>query len=187
MGAEMAALFARALRRWPEAHFLILTQSDPELIEDELRGAGIDPAAYTITEVRHDRVGAVLERADVGLSLIAPLPSKIASSPTKNAEYLAAGLPVVATNGVGGTDELIAAAPDAVVGIDRFDEAGYEEVLDQLAELLEDPATGARCRRLAEERLSLAERGIPAYERLYELIAETTSRSGSRHPAIAHD
>jgi glycosyltransferase involved in cell wall biosynthesis len=187
MGAEMAALFARALARWPEAHFLILTQSEPALIEDELHEAGIGSAAYTITEVRHDRVGAVLEQADVGLSLIAPLPSKVASSPTKNAEYLAAGLPVVATRGVGGTDELIAAAPDAVIGIDRFDDAAYEEVLDRLAELLEDPAVGDRCRRLAAERLSLAERGIPAYEHLYELIAETASRSGSRDPAVAHD
>ena len=77
----------------------------------------------------------MLAAADFGLSFVRPLPSKIASSPTKNAEYLAAGLPFVATAGVGGTDE-IAEVTDVVVLIDGFSGSEYERAIGEISHLL---------------------------------------------------
>lgn len=178
MGREMVALFERARARWKDAHFLILTQSDPAEIEAELAAAGTPASSYTVGAEPPDRVGARLAQADAGLALIRPVPSKLASSPTKNAEYLAAGLPLVATAGVGGTDELLEDAPGVVVALARFDEASLEEGLDQLDALLADPETPVRC-RAAARGLSLRERGIPSYLRLYARIA---AASGGESP-----
>ncbi len=175
MAQAMVELFVRARRRWPESHFLILTQSDPAEIEAELNAAGAPTSSYTITSEPPHRVGARLAEADVGLSLIKSLPSKVSSSPTKNAEYLAAGLPLVATTGVGGTDELAESHPKVLVALDRFDEAAFDAALAQLDRLLADPATPELCHEAARQ-LSLRERGIPAYLRLYERV-EGSSRS----------
>ncbi len=45
--------------------------------------------------------------AQLGLSFVRPCPSKVSSSPTKIGEYLAAGLPVISTAGIGDVDELL--------------------------------------------------------------------------------
>lgn len=178
MAKGMAELFARARQRWPQSRFLILTQSDPGEIEAELNAVGAPRSSYTITSEHPQRVGARLAEADVGLSLIKPLPSKVASSPTKNAEYLAAGLPLVATAGVGGTDELAESNPQVLVALDRFDAAAFDAALARLGQLLADPVTPERCREAARQ-LSLHERGIPAYLRLYERVEGPSNRADS--------
>jgi len=52
-------------------------------------------------------VAAALRDADAGLSFVKPCVSKLASSPTKIGEYLAIGLPVVSTTGIGDIDQLL--------------------------------------------------------------------------------
>lgn len=171
MEAEMARLFSRALARWPNAQLRIFTQSDPRDVQDELAKAQIDPAHVAIGRVPADHIGEELVQADVGLSLVRPVPSKIASSPTKNAEYLAAGLPLLATSGVAGTDDLAASFPGIVIAMQSFDDRALDAALEGLRALLADPATLSRCREAARS-MSLDGRGVPGYERLYGAIAE---------------
>lgn len=167
---EMVRFFAAARRRLPGLRFLVLTQEGPELIESEFARHRIEPAAYRIDGVPPQEMGEALAAADFAISFVAPLPSKRASSPTKLGEYLAAGLPVVATAGVGALDEAIAGARAGVlVDEGRRD---YEGAAEQIAELLEDPATPGRCRALASEELSLAEVGIPRYVAVYRELAD---------------
>ncbi len=48
-----------------------------------------------------------LHEGDVGLCLVKSSFSKVASAPTRFAEYLAAGCPVAVTPGVGDLEELV--------------------------------------------------------------------------------
>lgn len=164
--AEMAAFFARLLQRRPDARFLVLTQSPPELIERELRGAGVPASAYVTTRVAPGEVGAHLAAADAAISFIAPAPSKVASSPTKIAEYLAAGLPIVVGAGVGDTDDLVRRHRVGVI-VERHDPAAHDAALDALDLSLDDPRLRERCVAAARDELSLDRVGIPRYVHLY--------------------
>jgi hypothetical protein len=59
--------------------------------------------------------------------------------------------------------------------VDSFSEEAYRCAADRLRELLEDPTTKARCRRVAEEQFSL-DRGIHDYYTLYETLASGLAR-----------
>lgn len=169
MGAEMAAFFAVGCAQLAGLHFLILTQGDREAIRRELQKHDVRPSAYTITSSPVDRVGDYLAASDFAISFIEPAPSKIASSPTKIGEYLAAGLPIVSTAGVGDLDRLL--TPEVGTLIDEHTPIAYREGLAQIARLLTDPATTERCRGVAHRELSLQAVGIPRYGALYEFVA----------------
>ncbi len=88
-------------------------------------------------------VGLSVCRADGGPSLTAAMPTKIA-------EFLACGRPVVVNPGLGDCDELVAAGVLAVAT-----RASLNAEADSLLALLAAPDLADRCRRQAEERFSL--------------------------------
>ena len=68
--------------------------------EDRLRAAmrGLESAVEIVGWVPYAEMPAILRGADVGLSLLQPLPRYVAALPVKLFEYMAAGLPVVASD-----------------------------------------------------------------------------------------
>ncbi len=107
-----------------------------------------------------------LRRTSALFFFIRPIPSKRASCPTKLAEGLATGLPVVCNRGIGDLDDIVEREGVGVF-VDDFSEAAYSVAVRRLARLLEDPGLSARCRHLAETRYSV-ELGVDAYRQLYE-------------------
>jgi glycosyltransferase involved in cell wall biosynthesis len=167
---EMADFFASARREIPDLHFLVLTQSEPEMIARAFERHGIDGSAYTLTRAPHERVGAYLAASDFALSFIAAMPSKIASSPTKIGEYLAAGLPVVCNPGVGDVDESLREHGVGVV-VEAFDEGSYRAAARAVQELRAQENIAQKCKQAAHATTSLEEIGIQRYDRLYRHIA----------------
>jgi glycosyltransferase involved in cell wall biosynthesis len=176
MAREMAQFFTRARDEIAGLRLLVLTQGDREEIERELSSAGAPPASWTITSSPHDEVGDHLAAADAAISFIEPSPSKASSSPTKIGEYLAAGLPVVCTSGVGDLDQQI--GPDVGVLVDRHDETAHRGAALSLRSLMDDPETSARCRVLAHRLFSLDEVGVPRYRALYDEVSKSRSSAG---------
>jgi len=166
---EMADFVAAARRSTPDLLFLIVTQADPAPMLSELDRHGIGSEDYRVLRAEHEDIGRYLAAADVGISFVKPCFSKISSSPTKVGEYLAAGLPVVSTAGIGDVDALLR---DNGVGalVAEFTEAAYEAAAATVAELRADPATRERCLATAREQLSLHEVGIPRYDALYRRV-----------------
>ncbi len=169
MEREMAGFFAVARERLPGLHFLILTQGDHGDVRRELQGRGALPGDYTITSVPPRVVGDYLSAGDFAISFIEPSPSKVASSPTKIGEYLAAGLPVVSTAGVGDVDRLL--APEVGVLVSAHDAEAHREALAHVLRLAADRRTAGRCRELARRELSLQQVGLPRYRELYAGVA----------------
>jgi glycosyltransferase involved in cell wall biosynthesis len=149
--------------------FLVLTQSDRRLIEAEFRRAGIPASDYVITRVEPSEIERYLGAADFGISFVRPSFSKISSSPTKIAEYLAAGVPVVTTN-IGDLVELFGDGDLGVI-VDDFSAPAYRAAARKIDDLAHDRAVRERCRAVARERLSLQRVGIPRYDRLYRAVA----------------
>lgn len=171
MATEMADFFAMARTLDPSLRFLILTQSGSHLIEAELDRARVPSELYSVGSVTPSGVGAYLAAADFGISFINPSPSKVASSPTKVGEYLAAGLPIVSTTGIGDVDEILARRCGVLVA--QHSPRAHLDAYENLLRLLEDPQTKDRCRVAAQEEFSLKEVGIPRYLALYRSIEVT--------------
>lgn len=171
---SMAAFVAVAKERIPRLCWRVLTQSDPDPFHRILAAQGLE-SQVSIGRVPANEVPSILARADVGLSFPAPSLSKLAMSPTKVGEYLAAGLPVVSTAGIGDVDALLAGSdknnrrPVGVLVRD-FDEKSYREALNGLMVLLNDPDTPERCRAVARDYLDLEQVGWRRYREVYERL-----------------
>ncbi len=169
MTGEMAEFFAVARRSIPGLHFLILTQGERTEIRRALERRDVR-SGYTITSAPPALLGSYLAAADFGISFIRPAPSKASSSPTKIGEYLGAGLPVVATAGVGDLDALI--TKDVGRLVSEHTESAYRLAAEDTVALLSSPDTRERCRGLARRELSLEDVGIPRYRQLYAEVAD---------------
>jgi glycosyltransferase involved in cell wall biosynthesis len=169
MDREMVDFYRSARRLRPELVFLVLTQSDRATIDAELRRADIAMSDYVITRVDASEVETYLAAADFGISFVRPSFSKISSSPTKVAEYLAAGVPVVTTV-IGDLADLFA---DENIGVllDEFSPAAYEAAARAVGRLAQNTTAREQCRRVARDQLSLQDVGIPRYHRLYRAVA----------------
>lgn len=175
MASEMVDFFAVARETIPNLHFLILTQSDYELARTEFSRRGIGEEAFTLTTVSPDDVPLYLALADVGISFIRPCFSKLASSPTKIGEYLAAGVPIVSNTGIGDCDALLRENNVGVL-VEEFTESSYRIAVAQLQNLLNDrDAVRQRCRVIVEQHLSLQHVGGRRYREVYSMLASSWS------------
>ncbi len=175
MASEMVDFFAVAREMISNLHFLILTQSDYALARTEFMRRGIGEEAFTLTTVSPDDVPLYLAAADVGISFIRPCFSKLASSPTKIGEYLAAGLPIISNTGIGDCDALLRENNVGVL-VEEFNEWSYRAAVAQLQNLLADhDAVRQRCRVVAEQRLSLQHVGGRRYREVYNMLASSWS------------
>jgi glycosyltransferase involved in cell wall biosynthesis len=92
-------------------------------------------------------------------------PSLKGAVPTKIAEFLACGRPVIVNRGLGDFDELLSSFNAGV--IISNEKGGAITAAEEMRALLQDPETPLRCRRLAETFFSL-EKGIEQYLSVYQ-------------------
>lgn len=169
MTDEMADLLAAAHEQDARTFTLVLTQSPPEMIAGPLRRRGVAPEDVLIRRVAPADVPRYLKAADAAVSFIKPCYSKLSSSPTKLAEYLASGLPVVCNAGVGDVDEVVETDGVGVV-VREMTRDAYLAALARVEEMRGDGRTAARCRASAAARFDLRAVGGRRYVRLYERV-----------------
>jgi glycosyltransferase involved in cell wall biosynthesis len=166
---ETAELLAVARERDAHAYTIVLTQGSPALMTAELDRLGFSNDDYRVMQVAPEEVPKYLHAADVALSLVRPSFPRRSMSPTKFAEYLAAGLPVIASAGIGDLDEHIEQSRIGVL-LRTHDRAAYEEALRSVDELRRDPELAERCRGEARSRYDLHTVGGVRYRRLYDAV-----------------
>jgi glycosyltransferase involved in cell wall biosynthesis len=166
---EMAELLVAAHKQDDSTFSMILTQSSPDMVEPRLKQLGLSERDYLIKRVAPGDVPRYLRASDLALSLIKPCYSKLASSPTKIAEYLAVGLPVICNGGIGDLDELIETDRVGVI-IREFNQAAYLQALDDIESLRQEGGLADRCRASARNRFDLEKVGGEKYRRLYNRL-----------------
>lgn len=108
--------------------------------------------------------GVSICNQDAGISMSAVMPTKIA-------EFLAVGRPVLINKGLGDYDHFIRSYRAGVV-VDTETDCLDERSLE-LITLLEDPDTSRRCRQLAEEFFDSRD-AVDKYIQLYRAISSTS-------------
>lgn len=181
--AESFALFRAARAALGRAHLLVLSGDPPVRFEAVARQQGVEPGAFTVLRAEHADVPRWLSAADAGLALIRPAGCERGSSPIKVAEYLATGLPVVVTDGIGDASELVRGRAVGVV-VRGFDDGALRELVDRLRELwAEGDSLRQRCGAAAAECFDLDDVGCARYRRVYERL-RARPRRVARRPAL---
>jgi glycosyltransferase involved in cell wall biosynthesis len=105
--------------------------------------------------------GVAVCKMDAGESLKASMPTKIA-------EFLACGKPVLINKGLGDFDAYIR---EFNAGVILESDLDIRSGVEQMRQLLNDPDTALRCRALASRYLSL-DSGVKEYLRIYESLGK---------------
>lgn len=169
---EMAEFLAVAHAQDQNTFSLILTQSRPDAIADKLKKLGVAESDFLIRQVTPAEVPTYLQAADVALSFIKTCYSKQSSSPTKIAEYLVSGLPVISNSGIGDLDEVIAEDKVGVI-VPELNRAAYRTALAMVEQLRTEADLSARCRASALKRFELKAVGGSRYLWLYHQMMST--------------
>ena len=107
MLSEMLDFFKFLRDQDPSWTFLIVSGEHPEHISRRANEKGIDSASLIITSCLHKDVPKYISLFDLSVFFIRPSFSKQASSPTKQGELMAMGIPIVCNAGVGDTDLVV--------------------------------------------------------------------------------
>lgn len=174
---EMARFFVALQRLVPGCFFRILTNGYAQATVDRLRGLGISDTAFSVGSVRAQDVPALLSESHVGISFRKPTASQVAASPTKIAEYLAAGLPVVSNAGIGDMDRILTEDRVGVL-VDSYSQDSFSASLARLYVLLREPGLRVRCQESARKRFGLQEVGSVGYRRLYARLEALVNAGG---------
>jgi len=108
---RIAHVFGRVLVYLPLSRILFLVPSRNRVsVERTLQKSGVPSSSYLIKSVHHNQVPAFLSAADLGFLLRQDLKLNHVASPTKFAEYLACGVPVIASPYVDSVRDAITSA-----------------------------------------------------------------------------
>jgi glycosyltransferase involved in cell wall biosynthesis len=163
---EMLLFFKKLKIKFPDARFLFISGDEPSQIKRKASETGIDPNDIIVAKAYRENVPAYLSMSDASIFFIKPVFSKKASSPTKQAEIMSMGIPVICNSGVGDTD-IIFSDNDVGLVLKDFSETEMGRGISELDEILNlDPD---QIRNKAIWLFSLDE-GVEKYHALYSEI-----------------
>lgn len=134
MTHEMFSFYKRLLLKHPEFVMLILTKDEKAKVINEAVAEGIAADKIFVSYARRDEVPAYLGITDCSVFFIRPTFSKTASSPTKHAELMGMGVPVICNN-IGDTGNIIESTGTGIV-INAFSDPEYDKAAERLPQLL---------------------------------------------------
>jgi len=166
---KMADFFASLAQRDPQTHLLWLTTGNHQRVRELMRARNVGVDQFSVLAVAAAEVPSYLAAADAGLAFIKRCVSKLASSPTKNGEYLACGLPLILNTGIGDSDALVDQWRAGVL-INDFTEDQYELAADSIAAMAAVAGARERARRVAEQLFDLESVAAERYASLYHRV-----------------
>jgi glycosyltransferase involved in cell wall biosynthesis len=161
---EMLDFYTVFKEKYTASKFLFITPEHPDHILERAKAKGISSESIIIKKSAHNMVPAYMLTFDFSIFFIKPTFSKSASSPTKQAELMAMGIPIICNSGVGDTDTIVMEHCAGIV-IRNLDNASYKQQLDQ--GILFD---SLKATKAAQNDFSLNE-GVARYQKVYESLS----------------
>ncbi len=171
---EMMQFFKCLQEIKPEAWFLFITKHEHELIRRKAEEFQI--CNLKIVSADRKKVPSVLNALDASIYFIKPSFSKKASSPVKQAELMAVGVPSVTNAGIGDTDTFFADG-EAGILIKEFSRNEYMKAAEILLTKKFDPTV---IRQIATKHFTLKQ-GTDLYAEVYKNLLRRINDDTSRH------
>jgi glycosyltransferase involved in cell wall biosynthesis len=163
LGREMMQFYKMLHSHVPQSKFLIVTKDDPQLLYTAAVEAGVPKEQLIIRYSPRESVPLFISLANWSVFFIKPSYSKTASSPTKQGELMAMGVPVIC-NDIGDSGHIIRDTGAGAV-VAAFTDAAFENVIvNELPQLEQQPRSAIR--QSAFKYYDLAD-GVQQYRAVY--------------------
>lgn len=162
---EMMSFVKQYFDAFPGAYFMILTGEPEQMVHDAAQQNGVDIQRIRIKKVPRAEMPIYISLSTLSIFFIKPAFSKKASSPVKQGELMAMGIPIVCNDSVGDTGEIIEAYKAGVV-LDSFTPHAYAHAV---AQLKENQFNKHQIILGARQEYSL-EHGVNSYASVYQKI-----------------
>ncbi|MEO5675765.1 MAG: glycosyltransferase [Chitinophagales bacterium] len=163
---EMLEFFSMVLSKKPEAKFLFITHDIKEPIIASAAIFKIPPERIIVTGATRRQMPVMLSLSDISIFFIKNSFSKTASSPTKMAEVMAMGIPVICNAGVGDVETIISKTGTGIC-IPELTTENFASAISRLDSLLRIPPD--KISDSARQYFSL-DVGIEKYNSIYQLL-----------------
>jgi glycosyltransferase involved in cell wall biosynthesis len=191
-GDEMMRLFARLQEKAEDALLLLLApQGDHKKVRDNMVKYRISEAKVLLADLPHDQVAPALQRAHAGLLLRRTTPVNQVASPTKFGEYLAAGIPVILTEGIGDFSEMSTSQHLGLVlnskllDLDEIPAPEIKRVIEFARDSMKErQQMSARCRRAAAEHLHWDTATNKLFDAYTGMMTRANDEARIKSPAI---
>ncbi len=158
---EMLNYFKELKAQKENALFLFVSKDPKEKIMTIARTLNVDEKSIRVTYSLHNQIPLHISIFDQSVFFIRPTYSKIASSPTKQGEIMAMGVPIVCNAGIGDTDRIVKEHKAGSV-IESFDNDSYSKAIEPDWDR-ESTMEGAR-------NVYSLEEGVKKYADIYQFI-----------------
>jgi glycosyltransferase involved in cell wall biosynthesis len=166
---EMMQFFKKIGEKIPEAKFLFISPAAKKEILSIAKRCGLEEKRLLLHKAKRYEVPALLSLSKISVFFIKPSYSKQSSSPTKHAEIMAMGIPVISNAGVGDLSEIIEITKTGFV-LKELTEEEFERTAETISEkFLFDKD---QIRKSAIEYFAL-ERAVQKYKRIYEQVCKS--------------
>ncbi len=128
---EMLDFFKVLKNRLPNAVFLFITNEPEEKIKAVASSKNINTSDIIVTSCLHAEVPTYIALFTVSIYFILPAYSKKASSPTKQGELMAMGIPIICNANVGDADKIISETQSGWV-VNKFEQQEYESITQKI-------------------------------------------------------
>ncbi|MCB0801790.1 MAG: glycosyltransferase [Flavobacteriales bacterium] len=146
-----------------DSNLLFISKSDTSDIHGICQEIDLDSKSIVITSCEYNEIPSYISIGNASIFFIVTSFSGKAVSPTKQAEVMSLGLPIVANSGLGDTDSILKSTQCGIVLTD-FNKESYRESAKQLLEF-NKPKKEIRAAAL---ELFTSEMGINRYHELYK-------------------
>jgi glycosyltransferase involved in cell wall biosynthesis len=163
---ELMRFFKMVSEKMEKSKFLFISPDRHEIILEEAKKAGLAENRIRIRHAGRNEVPILLSLSKYSAFFIKPCYSKLSSSPTKHAEIMAMGIPVISNSGVGDIKEIVERFHSGLI-LNRLDEKELNVLAQSLSEgKYFDPV---QIRKGAEEIYNLKE-AVEKYRLIYDSI-----------------
>jgi len=162
---EMMQLANMYRSKYPDAYFMILTGEPETHVRKVAEEAGFNLNYLRVRKVQRKEVAVYLSLSTLSVFFYLPTYSKKATSPVKQGELMAMGIPVVCNDLIGDSTEIVQKYNAGIV-IDKFDHITLEAAIEEI-----DKSNFSKelIIKGANEVFSL-DNGVAAYQNIYNKV-----------------
>ncbi len=162
---EMMAFVKLYAESIPDVYFMVLTGEPKEIVYAAAAKAGLDTSFIRIKKLARSAMPLYISLSAMSIFFIKPAFSKKASSPVKQGELMAMGVPIICNDSVGDTAEIINEY-DAGIVISEFTQEAYRNAIQTLNK------TTFNRERIIEGAYEVyhLQRGVELYESVYKSL-----------------
>lgn len=135
---EMLVFFKTLLKSKSEAKFLFITKDDPKLILEKAAQFKIPKESIRIQSSERENLPHLLSLTSASIFFITPAYSKKASSPTKMAELLGMGIPIICNDNVGDSNYFLNKENCGIL-LNELTDSNFQNGVDKVDEILRIP------------------------------------------------